>query len=248
MRLRVRDPRLLAVVSAALLGAAIAFPLGAIASHQFTDVPNTNTFHADIDAIRDAGVTTGCAAGKYCPKDFVTREQMAAFLNRLGALGPDKTPVVNADKVDGHDDVLDAGDVVVSEVGQWLRYSTYPVTILYYPGVTEMTATGLNYVILKLHGPARIGDTAYAFKSVRVCYDDAAGTSVIDTIVKETNDSGTIDLVADPSDYSLATPGCFTVTDPSPTVVAGGTTLQLGILFGSAAYFQHVTTTWTAVN
>jgi hypothetical protein len=98
---RVRDPRLLVLVSAALLGAAIAFPLGAIASHQFTDVPNSNTFHADIDALADAGVTSGCAAGKYCPKDFVTREQMAAFLNRLGALGPGKVPVVNADRVDG---------------------------------------------------------------------------------------------------------------------------------------------------
>ncbi len=103
MRLRVRDPRLLVVVSAALLGAAVAFPLGVIATHQFTDVPTTSTFHADIDAIRDAGVTTGCAAGKYCPKDFVTREQMAAFLNRLGALQAGKTPVVNADKVDGRD-------------------------------------------------------------------------------------------------------------------------------------------------
>jgi hypothetical protein len=72
-----------------------------IASHQFSDVPTSSTFHDDIDAIRDAGVTTGCSSGKYCPKDFVTREQMAAFLNRLGALGPGRTPVVNADEVDG---------------------------------------------------------------------------------------------------------------------------------------------------
>ena len=71
-----------------------------IASHQFTDVPTSNTFHDDIDAIRDAGVTTGCGV-KYCPKDFVTREQMAAFLNRLGRPRAGKTPVVNADKVDG---------------------------------------------------------------------------------------------------------------------------------------------------
>ena len=101
MRIRVPDPRLLVVVSATLLGAAIAFPLGVIASHQFTDVPTSSTYHNDIDAIRDAGVTTGCALNLYCPKDFVTREQMAAFLNRLGALGPGKTPVVNATKIDG---------------------------------------------------------------------------------------------------------------------------------------------------
>ena len=52
---------------AVLLTAIVSFPLGAIASHQFTDVPNSNSFHADIDAIRDAGVTTGCALNLYCP-------------------------------------------------------------------------------------------------------------------------------------------------------------------------------------
>jgi hypothetical protein len=86
-----------------LLGAAIAFPLGVIASHQFADVPDSNTFHADIDAIADVGVTTGCGAGNYCPKAYVTREQMAGFLNRLGALSAGKTPVVNATKLDGLD-------------------------------------------------------------------------------------------------------------------------------------------------
>jgi S-layer homology domain len=92
-----------AVLIALMLGAAIAFPLGVLASHQFSDVPNSNQYHADIDALADSGVTTGCGGGKYCPADYVTREQMAAFMNRLGALGPGKTPVVNADKVDGKD-------------------------------------------------------------------------------------------------------------------------------------------------
>ncbi len=83
---------------------ALGVPLGIVlASHQFSDVPNSNPFHADIDALADSGVTSGCGNGKYCPKDGVTREQMAAFLNRLGALGPGKTPVVNADKLDGLD-------------------------------------------------------------------------------------------------------------------------------------------------
>ena len=84
------------LLAAVVITASLAFPLGVLANHTFTDVPTSNTFHADIDALATSGVTTGCAAGKYCPKDFVTREQMAAFLNRLGALGPGKTPVVNA--------------------------------------------------------------------------------------------------------------------------------------------------------
>jgi hypothetical protein len=132
MRLRVRDSRVLVVLSAALLGAAIAFPLGVLANHQFTDVPTSNTFHDDIDAIADAGVTTGCAAGKYCPKDFVTREQMAAFLNRLGALAPGKTPVVNATRLDGLDaaqfartDVVRSGQTTCAGSAMLPGQSTY---------------------------------------------------------------------------------------------------------------------------
>lgn len=88
----------------ALVAMTLAFPLGVLASHQFDDVPNSHDFHADIDAIADAGVTQGCDANSYCPNDFVTRGQMAAFLNRLGALQAGKTPVVNAataQKTDG---------------------------------------------------------------------------------------------------------------------------------------------------
>lgn len=91
---RLRRPR--GVLLAALAAAALAFPLGVLASHQFTDVPDSNPFHADIDAIADAGVTTGCGGGKYCPSANVTRAEMAAFMNRLGALQAGKTPVVNA--------------------------------------------------------------------------------------------------------------------------------------------------------
>ncbi|HLE58875.1 MAG TPA: S-layer homology domain-containing protein, partial [Candidatus Limnocylindria bacterium] len=81
-------------VAALALGLALAaFPLGALASHQFGDVPDSNIYHADIDALADSGVTTGCGGGNFCPSAFVTREQMAAFMNRLGALAAGKTPV-----------------------------------------------------------------------------------------------------------------------------------------------------------
>ena len=92
-RLRVRR----GIVIAGLFVALMAFPIGVIASHQFTDVPDANQFHNDIDAVKDAGVTSGCGDGTtFCPEDHVTRGQMAAFLNRLGALGPGKDPVANA--------------------------------------------------------------------------------------------------------------------------------------------------------
>jgi hypothetical protein len=87
----------------ALVTALVALPVGALAGHQFPDVPDDSIFHGDIAAIADAEVTLGFPDGTFRPKDFVTREQMAAFLNRGLALAPDKTPVANADKVDGRD-------------------------------------------------------------------------------------------------------------------------------------------------
>jgi hypothetical protein len=53
----------------------------------FTDDDGT-TFETDIDKLGTAGVTRGCnppVNDRFCPHDFVTRGQMAAFLHR--ALG-----------------------------------------------------------------------------------------------------------------------------------------------------------------
>jgi hypothetical protein len=125
---RLVSRRVVGPFAALVIGVAIAFPLGVIASHQFSDVPNTNTYHADIDALADAGVTTGCGDGTtFCPSAFVTREQMAAFMNRLGALGPGKAPVVNADKVDGFH-AADLHRVAFNAVGVLINGSLAPTT------------------------------------------------------------------------------------------------------------------------
>lgn len=48
----------------------------------FSDVPATDVFAGDIQRLLDYGITKGCGDGKFCPKDVVPREQMAAFLMR----------------------------------------------------------------------------------------------------------------------------------------------------------------------
>jgi hypothetical protein len=61
-------------------------PVAAVAGHQFTDVPNSHTFHADISWLADKGITKGCnppANTMYCPDGAVTRGQMAAFMHRF---------------------------------------------------------------------------------------------------------------------------------------------------------------------
>jgi hypothetical protein len=98
---RLTSRRAYGLLTATVVATAIAFPLGVIATHQFGDVPDSNPYHNDIAAIANAGVTSGCGGGNYCPSAYVTREQMAAFMNRLGALSAGKQPVVNAIALNG---------------------------------------------------------------------------------------------------------------------------------------------------
>jgi len=97
---------------------ALVVPAGVVlASHQFADVPTSSSIHDDVEAIADAGVTTGCGDGNYCPSNPVTRGQMAQFMNRLGALdGQD--PVVHADRLDGRhaDELVRVAQMIKSTV------------------------------------------------------------------------------------------------------------------------------------
>ena len=70
----------------AIVTALVVAPLTAVASHGFTDVPNSHTFHEDIGWLADAGVTRGCnppTNDEFCPEDNVTRGQMGAFIRRF---------------------------------------------------------------------------------------------------------------------------------------------------------------------
>jgi hypothetical protein len=90
--------------------ALVVAPLTAVASHSFTDVPDNQTFHEDIEWLKDTGVTRGCnppANTEFCPDRFTSRGEMAAFMKRYAAFidAEDGTPgqADNADTVDGFD-------------------------------------------------------------------------------------------------------------------------------------------------
>jgi hypothetical protein len=135
-----------------VLAIALTVPAGVVlASHTFSDVPSTNKFHSDIAAIAAAGITSGCAPDRYCPDGLVTRGQMAAFLNRLGALAPGKAPKVNADRVDGlHANALirvgqsqTTADTVVTSTGTLIAYGTDLVIDAPAPGFVMVDASAV---------------------------------------------------------------------------------------------------------
>ena len=90
-------PRVLApprrpILIVALVAAAISFPLGVLANHQFSDVPTSASYHDDVEMLVDAGITAGCGGGNYCPGSPVTRGSMAQFLTRgLGSIAHSNT-------------------------------------------------------------------------------------------------------------------------------------------------------------
>jgi hypothetical protein len=57
----------------------------------FTD-DETSIHEANINLVAKAGIASGCAVNKFCPKGLVSREQMASFLARakhLSGAAPD---------------------------------------------------------------------------------------------------------------------------------------------------------------
>ena len=61
------------------------FDLPPGADQRYTDVPGNSPHRDAINRVATRGITAGCAPDRYCPRDLVTRGQMASFLAR--ALG-----------------------------------------------------------------------------------------------------------------------------------------------------------------
>lgn len=50
--------------------------------HSFTDIEVDGTHGPSVSAVAEAGITTGCGSGRFCPEDPVTRGQLASFVRR----------------------------------------------------------------------------------------------------------------------------------------------------------------------
>jgi hypothetical protein len=71
----------------------------------FTDDTRTS-HHGAINRIAAAGITTGCKPTLYCPKDPVTRGQMATFLDRALGLAPTEVDFFSDDDGIRHEDAI----------------------------------------------------------------------------------------------------------------------------------------------
>ena len=65
---------------------------------------------------------------------------------------------MDADKVDGKDEGLGAGDIVIRQLGDWQDSGNSGVTIMHTTQITSIFASsgGARFVLLSLQGPASI--------------------------------------------------------------------------------------------
>ena len=147
--------------------------LGASATHSFLDVPEDHIFHGDIEWMKDADVTRGCnppANTEYCPEEFTTRGQMAAFFHRFSNSG-----VLNAGTLDGKDsteflgvdgkaadsDLLDGIDstefVQKTELEELTQFPTGSVTVREADESTGLIVAGNTYTTACEPGEVAIG-------------------------------------------------------------------------------------------
>jgi len=211
--------RALGLLPAVFLGALIAFPLGVIAAHRFTDVPDSNIYHNDIDALADAGVTAGCGDGTtFCPSAFVTREQMAAFMNRLGALAAGKTPVVNATKLDG----LDSTDFVQHRTDRFNCLGRDMFHVRDESGNAQWVTDDFGRSFIGEYAcPVHLPDGAVVTAFRAGVYDNYAGGGVICALYRaEALGTGAYAQMAYMSTSSEAVPGNIVIADTS---IASGT-------------------------
>lgn len=82
-----------------------AFDLPATSTDFFTD-DETSVHEGAINRVAAAGITTGCSAGKFCPKNPITRGQMATFLDRALDLPATSTDFFTDDESSAHEGAI----------------------------------------------------------------------------------------------------------------------------------------------
>ena len=187
-------------------------PVVTLAAGGFTDVDDDNVFVADIQWMKDNGITKGCnppTNDKFCPDKPVTRQQMSAFMHRLATSNVvDAATAVDADMLDGKD-AADIAPIAVAQVDQTLGGTT----------ITEPTTINSVSITVPANGVLIITGSAIASANEDGLYaieTYIGGTEI--GIVSAADDFTTADDDLDAIEWlsyttaAAVTPGTYTVS------------------------------------
>lgn len=181
-----------------------------LASHQFTDVPTSASYHNAVEWLVNREITFGCTVTQFCPNNTVTRAQMALFMQRLGAAF---TPVI-VYGTDGYTALdIDLSPVVCDTGGYTTGDYPQQATLDAYVGITGSAALGYSIVpMFSTNGGATwnfAGDFSGNFHRASIgASGEWANASMGDNMLLATNTTynfgirvGRVSGTADPTDY-----------------------------------------------
>ncbi|MET0567245.1 MAG: S-layer homology domain-containing protein [Acidimicrobiia bacterium] len=224
-----------------LVVGALLVPAAVYASHQFTDVPNSHTFHNAIGWLKDHNITVGCnppANTQYCPDDNVTRGQMAAFMKRLA-----ENNVVDAATLDGRD----SAEYLAVTTAQSFDFFDGTGNIALPAAGTPIVETAINAAVsghLLVSGQASVGNSANlgSFFTVWLELDDGA-CGITSVTPNNSAPGGT--TYASPSfagdDFSTAVSSVVPVAaGPHTVTLCGANTSGSGASFNATVVAQFL--------
>ena len=235
------------LVAAAVLGALIAAPIAVYASHRFNDVPDSHTFHNAIDWMADNNITVGCnppANDRYCPDEYVTRAQMAAFMKRLA-----ESRVVDAGdaaSLDGWARIafLHSNQITTRHPGGlWQETGGGPLAESH--AVTKTVYIGNGSAEMALAAPSAIGRTTYELIALRLCLDTPTTGGFVTAFqvhVMDQNGSSGIPM-SDSTD--LTAKGCYDYFRASGINVGEGLTVVAQLDGNGTVQLGSVTAVWS---
>jgi hypothetical protein len=222
-------------------------PVAAIAAGGFTDVDDDSVFLADIQWMKDNGVTKGCnppTNDRFCPSSNVTREQMSAFMHRLAvnkvvdaktaveadhAMTADSaTSAVKADTAVEADNADTLDGTALEDIAPIVWSQTDGNTA----GVTSSGTTQLNSIaidvpssgFISISGSVWINPTGAGITSIATKVDGTIVAPSTGTFTTREETGGSLD-------YSMS----YTVTVP---ITAGAHTVSQDLI-GTMSYFHN---------
>ena len=205
-----KQPIFIAVVIAVLLISSFSAGQAYAATGCFTDT-NGHPFETFICWMKDNGITTGTGGGKFSPEDYVTRGQMAVFMQRQAEIPPS------------------TGNILISAGFQdWKPFnSSDPVSYTYFSSQTQVTRSSIGSGFLSVNPdlPTVLYGRSLRLKGVQFCFDTFTSTTLnyveLNTYSHTSGSLGRNLRFSDPTTrtgslcqlYTLATPVVLTAND-----------------------------------
>jgi len=172
---------LISIIIVGIIVIGLSFNHAAASTGCFNDT-NGNMFETYICWMKENAITGGCATNLYCPDAYVTRGQMAVFMQKAANIPPW------------------TGDIYVhGALGSLQPNATYASTasVRYYSDVVQLRTNAVtsNYYQIFAELPVSLYNKATLLKGVQVCYNATTSGGTLTRVNLELWSGGAIPAV-----------------------------------------------------